>query len=307
MEHLVDTHGRPVTSLRVSVTQRCNLACFFCHREGEHSPGAEMTPHEIGRLVEIAAGLGVVKLKVTGGEPLMRGDIVDVVSAVSPWVREVSMTTNGILLPPVAKELKAVGLSRVNISLHSLRRESVKQIAGADCLDQVKAGIEAAREAGLTPIKLNFVAMKGLNSVEVPEILRLSADTGAILQLIEYQPLERGKDRWGDLYYDVAPLEERWKKEAVKIVEQEMHHRKRYTLPSGATVEVVRPIHNTVFCANCNRLRLTSDGRLKPCLMRDDNLVPAVQLIRGGASREEIECAFREATCRREPYWRGTG
>ena len=307
MEPLVDPFGRPVTSLRVSVTQRCNLDCFFCHREGEHAPGTEMTPSEIGTLIDVASGLGVVKLKVTGGEPLMRGDIVEVIRAASPWVREVSMTTNGILLPSVAKELRAAGLRRVNISLHSLRRESVKQIAGVDCLDQVKAGIEAAREADLTPIKLNFVAMRGLNSEEVPDMLRLSAETGAILQLIEYQPLERGRERWGDLYYDVNPLERQWEREAVRIVEQEMHLRRRYTLPSGATVEVVRPIHNTVFCANCNRLRLTSDGRLKPCLMRGDNLVPAVQLIRGGATRREIEDAFREATSLREPYWRGAG
>ncbi len=304
MEPLVDPHGRPVTSLRISVTQRCNLACFFCHREGEHDPGAEMTPPEIGRLVEVAAELGVAKVKITGGEPLMRPDIVEVTRMVSPHVREVSMTTNAILLPPVAGRLKDAGLRRVNISLHSLKREAVQRIAGVDCLDQVRAGIEAASEAGLKPIKLNFVVMRGLNSGEIPDMLRLSAETGAILQLIEYQRLERGIERWGDLHYDLTPLEEGWGAEAVKIMEQEMHRRRRYTLPGGATVEVVRPIHNTVFCANCNRLRLTSDGSLKPCLMRGDNLVPAVQLIRGGAPKGELVGAFRRATGLRAPYWR---
>lgn len=304
MEPLVDPTGRAVTSLRVSVTQRCNLACFFCHREGEHAPGKEMTPLEIGRIVQVAAGLGVTKVKVTGGEPLMRDDIVDVIRLIAPHVKEVSMTTNALLLPEKAKALKNAGLSRVNISLHSLRREIVKRIAGVDCLDQVKAGIEAASEAGLKPIKLNFVVMRGLNSDEIPEMLHLSAESGAILQLIEYQRLERGIENWGDLYYDLTPLEKRWDQEAVRVVEQVMHRRKRYTLADGATVEIVRPIHNTVFCANCNRLRLTSDGSLKPCLMRGDNLVPLVQILRRGAPEEELVEAFRLATSRRIPYWR---
>jgi len=304
LEPLVDPFGRHVSSLRVSVTQRCDLACFFCHREGEHAPGKEMTPLEIGRIVEVASELGVTKVKVTGGEPLMRDDIIDVIRLIAPHVREVSMTTNALLLPDKAEALKVAGLSRVNISLHSLKKEVVKSIAGVDCLDQVKAGIEAASKAGLKPIKLNFVVMKGLNSDEIPDMLRLSADTGAILQLIEYQRLERGVERWGDLYYDLTPLERVWDKEAVKLEEQVMHRRKRYTLADGATVEIVRPIHNTVFCANCNRLRLTSDGSLKPCLMRGDNLVPVVQLLRRGALEEELVEAFRLATSRRAPYWR---
>jgi cyclic pyranopterin phosphate synthase len=307
LEPLVDPFGRRVSSLRVSVTQRCDLACFFCHREGEHDSRGEMTPAEIGRIVEVASKLGVTKLKVTGGEPLMREDIVDIIRLTSPHMREVSMTTNALKLPEKAKLLHDAGLKRVNISLHSLKRESVKRIVGVDCLDGVLAGIRAADEAGLKPIKLNFVVMNGLNSGEIPEMLRLSAETGTIIQLIEYQKLERGVKRWGDLYYDLTPLEEMWGREAVGIEEQVMHRRKRYTLRDGATVEIVRPIHNTVFCANCNRLRLTSDGRLKPCLMRGDNLVPLVQLLRGGASEGELVDAFRLATSRRAPYWSGSG
>jgi len=307
LEPLVDPFGRRVSSLRASVTQRCDLACFFCHREGEHDSCGEMTPEEVGRVVEVASRLGVNKLKVTGGEPLMREDIVDIIRLTTPHVKEVSMTTNALKLPEKAKALAEAGLKRVNISLHSLRRESVKRIAGVDCLDGVLAGIKAADEAGLKPIKLNFVVMKGLNSGEIPEMLRLSAESGAILQLIEYQKLERGVERWGDLYYDLTPLEKKWDAEAVRVEEQVMHKRKRYTLGDGATVEIVRPIHNTVFCANCNRLRLTSDGRLKPCLMRGDNLVPLVQLLRGGASEGELVKAFRLATSRRAPYWSGSG
>jgi GTP 3',8-cyclase len=307
LEPLVDPCGRRVSSLRISVTQRCDLACFFCHREGEHDPHGEMTPEEIGRIAGVAAELGVTKVKVTGGEPLIRGDIVDVIRQIAPHVKEVSMTTNALSLPGKAEALRDAGLRRVNISLHSLKRDVVKKIAGVDCLDRVRAGIRAADEAGLKPIKLNFVVMKGLNSDEIPEMLRLSAETGAILQLIEYQKLERGVERWGDLYYDLTPIEKQWDDGAVRVEEQAMHRRKRYTLPSGATVEIVRPIHNTVFCANCNRLRLTSDGHLKPCLMRSDNLVPVVQLLRRGAPKEELVDAFRFATSRREPYWREDG
>jgi cyclic pyranopterin phosphate synthase len=307
LEPLVDPCGRRVSSLRISVTQRCDLACFFCHREGEHDPHGEMTPEEIGRIAGVAAELGVTKVKVTGGEPLLRGDIVEVIGQIAPNVKEVSMTTNALSLPGKAESLRDAGLRRVNISLHSLKRDVVKKIAGVDCLDRVRAGIHAANEAGLKPIKLNFVVMKGLNSDEISEMLRLSAETGAILQLIEYQRLERGVERWGDLYYDLTPLEKLWDDGAVRVEEQAMHRRKRYTLPSGATVEIVRPIHNTVFCANCNRLRLTSDGQLKPCLMRIDNLVPVVQLLRRGAPKEELVDAFRFATSRREPYWREDG
>jgi cyclic pyranopterin phosphate synthase len=233
----------------------------------------------------------------------MREDIVDVIHFISPYVREVSMTTNALSLPGKARALREAGLRRVNISLHSLKKEIVKKIAGLDCLERVVAGIRAAEEAGLKPIKLNFVVMKDLNSEEIPDMLRLSAETGAILQLIEYQKLERGVERWGDLYYDLTPLEKRWDEEALRVEEQVMHRRKRYSLPSGATVEIVRPIHNTVFCANCNRLRLTSDGKLKPCLMRGDNLVPLVQLLRRGASDDELVDAFRLATSYRAPYW----
>jgi GTP 3',8-cyclase len=304
LEPLTDPFGRLVTSLRISVTQRCNLACFFCHREGEHNSHGEMTPEEIKVLVKLASELGVLKVKITGGEPLMREDLIEVIRNISPSVQEISMTTNALLLlPEKAEKLKSVGLKRVNISLHSLKHDALEKIAGVDCLERVEAGITAALNAGLKPIKLNFVVMKGLNSGEIPAMLRLSAETGAILQLIEYQRLERGVERWNDLYYDLTSLEDQWEREAVKIVEQEMHRRKRYTLPDGAIVEIVRPIHNTVFCTNCNRLRLTSDGRLKPCLMRDDNLVPVVQLIRGCAPKEKLEEAFRQATSLRIPYW----
>ena len=263
-----------------------------------------MTPEEIGKIVDIAAELGVKKIKVTGGEPLIRDDIVEIIQRISPRVEEVSMTTNASHLAELAAPLKAAGLARVNVSFHTLLPDVFRDVTCSDEIEAVKQGIKAAINEGLTPLKLNFVVMKGVNEGEIPDMLRFSAETGAVLQLIEYQALEKGVNGFGDHYFDLTQLEESWSREATRIVEREMHHRHQYTLPSGAVVEVVRPMHNTVFCANCNRLRLTSDGKLKPCLMRDDNLIPLADLIRRGEPRERLMAAFREAVAQREPYWR---
>ncbi|MCX6642706.1 MAG: GTP 3',8-cyclase MoaA [Candidatus Bathyarchaeota archaeon] len=301
---LRDPYGRPIISLRVSVTHRCNFSCFFCHQEGENSPGAEMTPEEISKVVDVAAELGVKKIKITGGEPLIRDDIVEIIQRISPSVEEVSMTTNASRLAELAAPLKAAGLARVNVSFHTLHPKVFRDITCSDEIEAVKQGIKTAINEGLTPLKLNFVVMKGVNEREIPDMLKFSAETGAVLQLIEYQALEKGVNGFGDHHFDLTPLEDSWSREATRIVEREMHHRHQYTLPSGAVVEVVRPMHNTIFCANCNRLRLTSDGKLKPCLMRDDNLIPLADLIRRGEPRERLMEAFKEAVAQREPYWR---
>jgi cyclic pyranopterin phosphate synthase len=265
----------------------------------------EMTPKEIGKIVEVASELGIRKIKVTGGEPLIRDDIAEIIQQISPYVDEVSMTTNGSMLSQLAGSLKMAGLTRVNVSYHSMRRDVFQFITYTDMLPRVEEGIMVAIEHGLTPVKLNVVVLKGVNDNEIPEMLRFSSETGTMLQLIEYQALEKGVGDWEKYYYDLTPLEDSWGRQATKIVEREMQHRRQYTLPDGAVVEVVRPMHNTVFCANCNRLRLTSDGKLKPCLMRDDNLVPLVELIRENVSKERLIEAFVEATYNREPFWRG--
>ena len=304
MNRMRDGYGRPVNSLRISLTQRCNFGCFFCHREGEHDPGAEMTAQEVETIVEVASSLGIRKVKLTGGEPTLRGDLVEIVERIRPKLDEVSMTTNGSLLSGKACELKNAGLDRVNISLHTLDSASFKRITGSDCAPQVRAGVEEAVHCGLNPVKLNMVVMKGVNDSEVPAMIVYSRDVGAVLQLIEFQELEYGAEHYDRLHYDMAPLERSLEGQAERVMEREIHRRKVYHLRDGAQVEVVRPMHNSVFCAYCTRLRVTSDGHLKPCLMRDDNLVPLVSLIRAGMSRERLEEAFREAVARRQPYWR---
>ena len=300
---LIDPHGRPIKSLRISLTQRCNFNCFFCHHEGEHGSGDELTPEEVERIVSLAASQGVTKVKLTGGEPLVRKDIVEIVRRISPLVEEVSMTTNASKLEELACPLKEAGLARVNVSLHTLCPESFKEITG-NGTEEVTNGIEEAVRCGLNPVKLNMVVMKGVNHEEIDSLIDYSRKVGAILQLIEFQELEDGVEHYGKYHYDLVPVEEELEKRSEKVVEREMHLRKIFHLKEGGRVEVVRPMHNSKFCAYCNRIRITSDGKLKSCLMRDDNHVPFVSLMRKGASEDEILDAFKEAVSRRAPYWR---
>ncbi|HMA05201.1 MAG TPA: GTP 3',8-cyclase MoaA [Methanomicrobiales archaeon] len=290
---LIDTFGRPVTNLRVSVTQRCNLACIYCHAEGEKAPDAELPLGDIREILRVAAGLGMRSVKFTGGEPLVRGDILEIVRAVPPGL-ESSLTTNGILLGKYAGGLKEAGLSRVNVSLDSLDPACYRDITGHDRLSEVLAGIDAALEAGLTPIKLNMVVLKGINEDEVEAFLGyVRGNRDLILQLIELMELGSCVS-----HAEINRLEKDLESRSKIILTRRMHHRKKYCV-DGAEVEVVRPRHNTEFCAFCNRLRVTSDGKLKPCLLRSDNLID-IRGKRGG----ELEALFREAVRIREPYCR---
>jgi len=214
------------------------------------------------------------------------------------------MTTNASKLVELACRLKEAGLARVNISLHSLSGDKFKEITGADKEEEVEAGIREALRCGLTPVKLNMVVMRGVNHTEIEDLIKFSSETGAVLQLIEFQELENGVEYYDRLHYDLIPVEELLAERSERIVEREMHRRKIYYLRNGAQVEVVRPMHNSTFCKYCTRLRVTSDGKIKACLMRDDNHVPFVSLMRNGASHDELVEAFKEGVRRREPYWK---
>jgi len=302
-DRLVDPYGRQVNSLRISLTQRCNFNCFFCHQEGESGPNGEVTPDEIEAVVSVAAELGINKIKLTGGEPLLRDDVVEIVRRISPYVDEVSMTTNGYMLKEKACNLKEAGLKRVNISFHSTDPEKFCKIIGRDSVQAVREGIEEAIRCGLSPLKLNMVVMKGINDEEIEDMIAFSKETGATLQLIEYQALEKGVKEYDSYHFDMRPLEEQLAARSQSIVEREMHRRKQYHLKDGGIVEVVRPMHNSEFCAYCTRLRMTSDGHLKPCLMREDNHLEAISRLRNGG-REELVEAFKEAVAAREPFWK---
>lgn len=290
---LKDTYGRTVTNLRISLTPECNLRCIYCHAEGEVNPKEQMSTEEIAELMQVAAKFGIRSIKFTGGEPMLRPDLLDIIRAVPPGI-ESSMTTNGTLLAGKAAALREAGLSRVNVSLDTLRPDRYREITGRDQLDRVLAGIRAAIDAGLTPVKLNMVLLEGINDDEFDDFMEfVRGNRNLILQVIELMDFHGCK-----FHGDVDGVERDLNTRAEQIVTRRMHHRKKYCL-DDAEVEVVRPLHNTEFCEFCNRLRVTSDGKLKPCLLRSDNLIP----IRGKHG-EDLEAAFREAVSIREPFFR---
>ncbi len=289
---LKDPYNRTVSNLRISLTPRCNLRCIYCHAEGEVKPQEQMSAEDIAELMRVGVQFGVKSIKFTGGEPLLRRDLVDIIRSVPPGV-ESSLTTNGTLLAEMAAELKEAGLARVNVSLDTLRPERYRAITGKDILADVLAGIDAAIEVGLTPVKLNMVLLEGINEDEVDDFMAFVRNKpDLILQVIELMEFNECK-----FHGDVDSVEQDLNERATRVVTRRMHHRKKYCL-DGAEVEVVRPLHNTEFCAFCNRLRVTSDGKLKPCLLRSDNLVD----IRGKHGKE-LEDAFREAVGRRKPFF----
>jgi cyclic pyranopterin phosphate synthase len=289
---LVDPFGRKATGLRMALTSRCNLRCVYCHHEGDVAHKDEISCEMAATVARAAADLGMRSIKFTGGEPLMRLDLEDLLSQM-PEGLDLSLTTNGIFLADRAMSLAEAGLDRVNISLDSLKPETYRSITGGKegDLDRVIDGIESAKNVGLLPIKLNVVMLRE-NEDEIPELIDFSRNRGVILQLIELMDLN-GLGISGD----IEAVERRLQACADRVVTREMHRRKKYFL-DGAEVEVVRPMDNTEFCANCTRIRVTSDGKLKPCLLRSDNLVEI-----GTCDCEKIKELIKLANERREPYF----
>ncbi|MBN1432456.1 MAG: GTP 3',8-cyclase MoaA [Methanomicrobiaceae archaeon] len=294
MQHLIDRFNRPVTNLRISLTPRCNLKCAYCHREGEKNPGKEISFEELREIFRVAELFNMNSVKLTGGEPLLRKDLCDIISAI-PDSMQSSLTTNGTLLADCAHDLKEAGLSRVNISIDSLKPDRYREISGMDYLDRVLDGIDSALHEGLTPVKLNVVMLAGVNDDEVEDFIEFAKSRkDLILQFIEL--MDFSKDDCGG--FDINRLEEDLKSRSKTIITRRMHHRKKYCL-DGAEIEIVRPMHNNEFCAHCNRLRITSDGLLKPCLLRNDNHID----IRGKTG-EELENLFKKAVDSREPFFK---
>jgi cyclic pyranopterin phosphate synthase len=240
---LKDSYDRPVSNLRISLTPACNLKCIYCHAEGEIRPGDSLSPEEIEEILRVAREFEVRSVKFTGGEPTLRTDLVEIIESV-PEGMESSMTTNATLLADMAEDLKSAGLSRVNVSLDSLNPETYKLITGCDRLGDVLEGIDAALSAGLTPVKLNMVMLKGINEHEIDDFLEfVRGNRDLILQVIELMELGGCPH-----HSEVNGLEKRFSEESREIITRRMHHRKKYCL-DGAEVEVVRPLHNTEFCA----------------------------------------------------------
>ncbi len=297
---LTDRFGRGVTELRISVTNRCNFACEYCHDEGLGpiaSPARphpeEMHPEEIERLVSIAAEYGVRSVKFTGGEPLVRPDLEAIVERTARHVAEVSLTTNGSMLAGRAAGLRAAGLRRINVSLDSLDPAAFRRIRGGS-LPPVLRGIDSALAAGLAPVKLNSVVYRATWPYLPSLIDFVQARPGLALQLIQYMPEWVGR---ADRGIPAAEIREWLSAQATRVRTREMHHRNVYRI-GGADVELVDPVNNPEFCRNCHRIRVTHRGELKGCLNRNDDLVPTRGLTEGG-----VRAAFEEVVRERVPYY----
>jgi cyclic pyranopterin phosphate synthase len=245
---LVDGYGRPLLNLRIALTKPCNLHCSFCHAEGEDKnveDSVEMTAEEVVRIARIAVNLGVSKIKLTGGEPLLRKDILQIVKGIAalPGLEELSMATNGTLLEPLAKELRASGLKRVNINLPTLDGETYCKLTGGR-LENVLGGVKAAVEAGLNPVKLNMLVLKGVNDSHVLEMMDFAGKIGAVLQLIELEPVNVSSEYYRAFHKPLDEYEEMLRHKAIRVETRKyMQNRRVYHLPD-VKVEVVQAMPN---------------------------------------------------------------
>jgi GTP 3',8-cyclase len=264
----------------------------------------KMTVEEIVRISKIAVSLDISRIKLTGGEPLMRKDLPEIIAGIAAvtGLKDLSLTTNGLLLGGgMAKKLRDCGLRRVNISLPSLKPKTYCKLTGGK-LEDALAGVKAAIEAGFCPVKLNMVVLEDVNVGDVPDLIEYAGKMGVVLQLIELDPVNVGDKYYTEHHRSLDEQEVMLKEKAVTIEKRPlMHNRLIYHLPN-ATVEVVHPIENTDFCLHCTRMRVTSDGKLKPCLMRNDNLTDILTPMREGARDEQLKQLFVQANSFREPF-----
>ena len=294
MRPVLDTFGRPLKSLRVSLIDKCNLRCQYCMPEEEYAwlPRDDiLTVEQIGYLVDVFIELGVDKVRLTGGEPLLRREVADVVErlADNPDVRDLSMTTNGVLLAKQAELLRSTGLDRVTVSLDTLRRERFKQLTRRDRLPEVLEGIDAAAESGLKPLKINAVVMRGYNDDELTDMIDFARDRGAEVRFIEYMDVG-GATRWSmDLVVskrEILSLLERHYGTIEPLRDNGSAPADRYELRDGTTFGIIASTTEP-FCSACDRSRLTADGMWFLCLYSAHG-IDLRKPLRARASRDEI-------------------
>ncbi|HEY0761620.1 MAG TPA: GTP 3',8-cyclase MoaA [Pyrinomonadaceae bacterium] len=308
---LTDAYNRPIRDLRVSLTDRCNFRCFYClpHGEPPIAPKEQMLSYEeIDYVCEIFVSLGIEKLRLTGGEPMLRRDIETIIRKLTrlkdSGLRDLALTTNGYYLPDRAQSLKDAGLDRVTISLDSLKRDVFKRMTGVDVLDKVLAGIEAAKKAELDPIKINAVIVRGHNEDEVADFAAFARDYDVKMRYIEFMPLDSGHEWSRDDVVSGKEIRERISERFPLVRVDEVRGSEtssRYRFADGAPGEIgiIAPVTEP-FCGACSRIRLTADGQIRTCLfstvehsLRD--------VVRSGASREEIIDYIRSVIMKKEP------
>jgi cyclic pyranopterin phosphate synthase len=308
---LRDSYGRPIRDLRVSLTDRCNFRCFYClpHGEPPIAPKEQMLSYEeIEYVCDVFVALGIEKLRLTGGEPMLRRDIETIIRKLNELkpagLRDLALTTNGYFLPERAQSLKDAGLDRVTISLDSLKRDVFKRMTGVDVLDKVLAGIAAAKAAQLEPIKINAVIVRGHNEDEVADFAAFARDYNVKMRFIEFMPLDSGHE-WART--DVVSgkeirdrINERFQLVRVDAARgSETSSRYRFADGAPGEIGIIAPVTEP-FCGACSRIRLTADGQIRTCLfstvehsLRD--------VIRSGATRAETIEYIQSVILKKEP------
>jgi GTP 3',8-cyclase len=304
-----DKCNREIKHIRFSVTSSCGYDCIYCDKEGFKPQKKELSVKEIKKLCRLLAEiLNVTRIKFTGGEPLCRKEIIEIIREVKSLnlYDDISMTTNGYRLYEMAEDLVDAGLDRINVSLCSLNPETYKKITGTNSLQKVLKGLRKAKEVGLDPIKLNFVLLKGLNDNELDNMIQFSAKTGFALQLIE---LHKKSDAVGQEkeFYDKYHLDSRGiidnlelNAEKVKIRGM-MQNRKVFTMKNGAIIETIAPSHE--FCMGCTKLRVGCDGNLFGCLFRSDLGKNLKKELNQTQPLSEYERIVKQVVNSREPYY----
>jgi cyclic pyranopterin phosphate synthase len=291
---VLDTFGRPLKSLRISLIDKCNLRCQYCMPEEEYVwlPRDDiLTVDEIGELVDVFSELGVDKVRLTGGEPLLRREVVDVVErvAANPDVGDLSMTTNGVLLAKQAESLRSAGLDRVSVSLDTLRPQRFEQLTRRDRLHEVLEGIDAAAEGGLKPLKINTVVMREYNDDELSDLIDFAKDRGAEVRFIEYMDVG-GATRWTmDMVVSSSEILSRLARHYGPIEplrDDGSAPANRYALPDGTTFGIIASTTEP-FCRACDRSRITADGMWFLCLYGAHG-IDLRRPLREGASQDEI-------------------
>ena len=298
---MIDRFGREITYLRISVTELCNLRCRYCMPEDgvcKKTHEEMLTEDEIIMAVRAAASLGIRKLRITGGEPLIKKNIVSICqrAAAVPGIQEVCITTNGTLLPELAKPLRDAGVSRVNISLDTLDPEKFRYISRVGELDQAVAGIRAALDAGFDKVKLNTVLIGGFNDDEIPALAELTRRYPIDLRFIELMPMYDSGDFGPEAFIPYTVVLDRLP--GLEPMATDGGVARLYRLPlAQGNIGLISPV-SAHFCGTCNRLRLTADGKLKPCLHSGDEF--SIKGLDYNGMVEELRLAIEN-----KPSWHG--
>ena len=307
---LRDSYGRAIRDLRVSLTDRCNFRCFYClpHGEPPIAPKEQMLSYEeIEYVCDLFVSLGIQKIRLTGGEPMLRRDIETMIrklGKLKPALHDLALTTNGYFLPERARGLKDAGLDRVTISLDSLKRDVFKRMTGVDVLDKVLAGIAAAKDAGLEPIKINAVIVRGHNEDEVADFAAFAREHDVKMRFIEFMPLDSGHEWSRADVVSGKEIRERINERFLLVrveVARGSDTSSRYRFADGAPGEIgiIAPVTEP-FCGACSRIRLTADGQIRTCLFSTVEY-SLRDVVRSSATRAEIVDYIESVILKKEP------